>query len=327
MIRKISLIVVWVTVTCLLFVIDTNISEAAEWHHPANTGWSIGKVCHDGVLLKATDQFAIDNPDHAASAEIFDIRVHHYQGEDVNEIVSIIAMPNETDLGAPVGSTTLGLTKNSYPTLVTDVLANPGTHVTYVFTTKNLYWPQIERGETLIITLHNLDGSFRNGGYFLAPVEDCSLAPDAPTKSPDLAFTASVGRLPGNCTGRSSLTAFPSLPAYACLIVENRGDDTFTGHMVPNTIEPIAPSFALTITPGAKISITHEIAKQAGLDINLGPFRDKNNIQITFTWYAEGAGQPISRIATININRFGSASSIDSIYLPVMIGVTTKDIN
>ncbi|MBV7333219.1 hypothetical protein KFU94_34300 [Chloroflexi bacterium TSY] len=301
LLRVVSVLVI----STIVLYSQSNVTQAAEWHHPNGIAWTVGKVCRDGALLMQTHQFALDNPawNPPISFEI-ELQANLYLGPDVTGIVSQLELPDEGLFGDVLGDATMSLTTKTTPLLVTGA-GEAGTQVTFVYDVQILEWNLLEVDETVLIAYYHANGSINNHGYFLAAVEDCYILPDAMTKSPSLGFSASVSHSQSACGTESSITTSPGHAIYACLILENTGDVTFTSHKVQNSEQLLGASFPLTITPGTRISITQEIATAAGLAIDLGPFTDGNDQEITFTWQAVGVQKPDVEVAIVNIDRFG----------------------
>ncbi|MEZ4662259.1 MAG: hypothetical protein R2911_32310 [Caldilineaceae bacterium] len=278
---------------------------AAQWHSSNQVTWTVAKACRDGALIKAR----YVEPPITIMSEEFD--AHRYL-EEFAEYPVLIDAPtyDATKIGDLIGTAHVPrLPAHDVPLIVNwdEVI---GVHWNY--TLANLYWSEeLPVGEVVALQWRAID--FR---HFVLAVEDCYIAPDALVKSPALTVKATVGLDPDTCATSPSIVTAPSTPIYACLVIANPGDVTFDNIHFRDELAGIDTSFALTITPGTSISITHAIAQAAGLPFDLGPYDDEYDAENILTWDAADDSHNIIRKARVAINRNNPAPRL--YFMPIV---------
>lgn len=277
---------------------------AAQWHSSNQVTWTVGKACRDGAVITAL--YAL--PPVAILDEHFDAYRYLEEFDQYPVLIDFISY-DPTKVGDLVGAVEVP----REPTKEVPLIVDFGTeHVRWDYTITNLYWDEeLSVGEIVALNWRAVEGK-----QFILAVEDCFIAPDATVKLPELTVKATVGLESDTCARQSTIITTPLTPVYGCLYIENRGDLTFHVNHLTDQLGEIDKSFALTITPGTTISITHAIAQEAELPFSLGPYSGEYDATNLFTWQASGGGAEVAREAGIVINRNNPEAVFQ--YLPIV---------
>ncbi|MEZ4713530.1 MAG: hypothetical protein R3A44_40460 [Caldilineaceae bacterium] len=276
---------------------------AAQWHASVGADWwTVGRACRDGVMLQAANSDAAQWNIESFATEVFE-----FNGE-VAEYPAFHYTVTSEMLGAKLAAGSVELTQHEDAFLFN--LFDTIYH-TKIYGTSIVLW-DTEAAVGQAIALPTYAGT----KYFVTVVEDCYIAPDAPTKTPVLAVKAMVVADPNACGSAPSIVTTPAAPVYACLVLTNQGDVTFGQSHFSDELAQIDTKFAFTITPGSSISITHATAQAAELPFALGPYDGEYDAENTFTWEASADPHRVVNKARITINRNNPAPQ--NYFMPIV---------
>jgi hypothetical protein len=297
----------------LIGLVPTSVS-AAKWWSSNQLFWTVGPACRDGVVVQGREMFHGLEFGHE-----FEFPARLYDGE----FRSYPVLADEGDgtfyptidtakLGPLIGSVTLvKQALHSTPLLYENEFAGKiETDHTFDYSVNTLLWKRTQSvGAVVAVSWRPTDR------YIIVEVEDCYLTPDAERRSAALALQATVSKDSGACATETTLAADPGDEVYMCLVLENIGDTTFMSHSV--TAEPYAmdSSPAFILMPGSRISITHALAEEAVLGLNLGPFTDAFDVINEVAWTANGDGGMDADAAQTTVLR----NSAKRLFLPAIV--------
>lgn len=282
-------------------------ASGARWWASNQLWWSVGPACRDGALVHGRfvgDQAQIGE-EYPFAARLYDGGFPSYPVIATEDVGSSLPVIDVTKLGDQIGAVTLVKQPVQEAPLVYDHDGETG--FTHDYTVDFLSWRQQQRLGKIV--------SVKKTGtiHFVLEIEDCYLASDAEERRVSLALRATVGNDPDTCTDATSLAADPGEEVYLCLIMENSGDVTYASHEVTGNNYAIDDLVDFTLTPGTEISITHGLAVDAGLDLNLGPFVDSVDVTNEVIWVASGENLTASDTAQVTVLR----NATGRVYLPL----------
>ncbi len=293
----------------LLLMLTAMPAEAAKWWVPNQLTWTADHACRDGVVLQARDFFPGNENGHEYPFEAW-----FYEGSF--EEYPTLAVEYESVLYPTIDMGKLTEKVGAYTIIKQPLHSAPLIYdddgkakFGFSYDVANLMWDAEQPVGTIVSVAWTLGGE-----HIVLQVEDCFLSADADGHTTVLTLAATVGTVSDACADRSVLTVDPGDEVFACLLLENGGDAVFTGHELTADSYAMDTSVDFLLTPGTRISVTHDLADAAGLNLNLGPFTDRLDVANTLTWTASGeSGSDTERAQTVVIR-----DSVGRLFLPAI---------